>query len=74
MKTLVVYDSVYDNTEKIAKSIGCAIAGDVKTIHVREADFFLLESVDLLIIGSPTQGGRATLAIQNFLDGIPEPA
>jgi len=34
---------------------------------------FLLESVDLLTIGSPTQGGRATLAIQNFLDGIPEP-
>jgi len=74
MKILIVYDSVYGNTEKIAKPIGCAIAGGVKTIHVREADFFLLESVDLLIIGSPTQGGRATLAIQNFLDGIPEPA
>jgi len=30
MKTLIVYDSVYGNTEKIAKAIGGAITGDVK--------------------------------------------
>ena len=30
MKTLVVYDSVYGNTEEIAKAIGDAISGEVK--------------------------------------------
>jgi flavodoxin I len=33
-----------------------------------------LESIDFLIVGSPTQGGRPTPAIQDFLNKIPEPA
>ena len=28
MKTLIIYDSMYGNTEQIAKSIGGAITGD----------------------------------------------
>lgn len=35
MKALVVYDSVYGNTEKIAKAIGGAIIGDVKVLRVK---------------------------------------
>ena len=30
MKALVVYDSMYGNTEEIAKAIGGAITGEVK--------------------------------------------
>ena len=33
-----------------------------------------LLSVDLLIVGSPTQGGRPTKAIQDFLNKLPAPA
>lgn len=74
MEPLIIYDSAYGNTESIARAIGRGIAVDVRTIHVREADSYGLDSVDFLIVGSPTQGGRATPAIQNFLEGIPESA
>ena len=32
MKTLIVYDSVHGNTEKIARAIGDAIAGEVEAV------------------------------------------
>ena len=73
MKALIVYDSVYGNTEKIAKSIGGAITGDVKVLRIGEVNPSGLESIDLLIIGSPTQRGRPTPAIQDFLNKVSEP-
>jgi len=73
MKALIVYDSVYGNTEKIARSIGSAITGDVKVLRAAEVNPSELESVDLLIVGSPTHGGRQTLAIQGFLNKVTKP-
>jgi len=73
MKVLIVYDSVYGNTEKIAKAVGDAITGEVKVLRVGEVHSSELKTFDLLIVGSPTQGGRPTLAIQDFLNKIPEP-
>ena len=72
MKALVVYDSVYGNTEKIAESIGGAITGDTKVLRAGEVTLSELESVDLLIVGAPTQGGRATPPVQDFLKKIPK--
>ncbi|MDO9333237.1 MAG: flavodoxin family protein [Dehalococcoidales bacterium] len=72
MKALVIYDSLYGNTEKIAKAIGGAITGEVKVLPVGQANPAELKSLDLLIVGSPTQGGRATKAMQAFLDIIPD--
>ncbi|NMC99385.1 MAG: flavodoxin family protein [Bacteroidales bacterium] len=68
MNSLIVYDSQYGNTEKIAKTLakilhGCAIC----VTKFKSSD---LKNVDLLILGSPTQGGRATVAMQNFLTNI----
>ena len=74
MKALVVYDSVYGNTEKIAKSIGGAITGDVKVLRAREASPFELKSLDLLIVGSPTYGGRPTPPMKDFLNGASQAA
>jgi flavodoxin I len=73
MKTLIVYDSTYGNTEEIARTIATAVApnGDVAALRVGEADPMELASLDLLIVGSPTQGGRPTPAIQGFLSKIP---
>jgi len=73
MKALIVYDSVYGNTEKIARSIGSAITGDVKVLRAAEVNPSELESVDLLIVGSPTHGGRQTPAIQDFLNKVTKP-
>ena len=72
MKALIVYDSVYGNTEKIAKAIGGAITGEVKVMRVSEVNPSQLKTIDLFIVGSPTQGGRPTPAIQEFLDKAPE--
>jgi flavodoxin len=74
MKALIVYDSAYGNTEKIARAIGGAITGEVKVLRPGKVNPSELASVDLLIVGSPTQGGRPTPAILDFLNKIPERA
>ncbi|MCX5995568.1 MAG: flavodoxin family protein [Chloroflexi bacterium] len=74
MKALIVYDSVYGNTEKIARAIASALmpSGEVKVLRPGEVNPSELASVDLLVVGSPTQGGRPTPAIQDFLNKVPE--
>jgi len=74
MKALVVYDSLYGNTEKIAQAIGGGIGGEVKVVKVGEANPAELGSYDLVIVGSPTQGGRHTVATREFLGKIPADA
>ncbi len=73
MKALIVYDSVYGNTEKIARAIAGAItpSDGVKVLRAGEANPLELAPIDLLIVGSPTHGGRPTPAIQEFLSRIP---
>jgi flavodoxin len=76
MKALIVYDSVYGNTEKIARAIAAAIApsGEVKVLRPGDMNPSELQAVDLLVVGSPTQGGKPTPAIQDFLNKVSEPA
>jgi len=73
MKALIVYDSVYGNTEKIARAIAGAItpSDGVKVLRVGEANPSELVSIDLLIVGSPTHAGRPTPAVKEFLSKIP---
>ena len=74
MKALIVYDSMHGNTEKIAEAIGGAMAGEARVVRVSEVNSAELKAIDLLIVGSPTQGGRATPAIRDFLNKISGPA
>jgi len=74
MKTLVVYDSLYGNTERIAKAIGDALTGEVKVLRVGQADPSELKALDLLIVGSPTHGGRPSPPMREFLDKVQAPA
>ena len=74
MKTFVVYDSVYGNTEKIAHAIGDAIPGEVRVLRVGQVKAGDLEAVDLLIIGSPTHGALPTEAVQRLVEKIGPPA
>ena len=71
MKTLIVYDSLYGSTERIAKAIGGAITDEVKVVRPGEASPTGLESISLLIVGSPTHGGRQTVATREFISKIP---
>jgi len=67
MRTLVVYDSVHGNTEKIAQTIGDAVGGEVEVLRAGVVDPAELKTVDLLFVGAPTYGGRASPAMQGFL-------
>ncbi len=70
MKAVVIYDSVFGNTEKLAQSI--AAAHGTKAIPVSQEDTGQLRGVDLLVVGSPTSGFRPTEDIRKLLNGLPK--
>jgi flavodoxin I len=72
MNTLIVYDSFYGNTEKIAQAIGNAFAPThtVQVVRVSELQPGQLRGVRQLIVGSPTRAFRPSPAIQAFLKGL----
>ena len=46
MKILVLYDTQYGNTEKVAKKIGDSLNGEVRVLNIREASPADLKSLD----------------------------
>lgn len=72
MTALVVYDSVYGNTEKIAKAIGGGIGGEVQVVRATDAASLDLKSFGLVVVGAPTYGGKPTETMQGFLGKISE--
>jgi flavodoxin I len=74
MKVMVIYDSAFGNTEKVAQAIGQALgpSEEVKVLHVREAKPEQIAGLDLLIVGSPTQKFSPLGTITAFLKGIPK--
>ncbi len=72
MKTLIVYDSFFGNTEKIAQAIFQAFSlhDSTKICLVNDYRPEYINGIDLLIIGSPTRGFRPTPAVTVFLKGI----
>jgi len=70
MKALVVYDSAFGNTERIARAIGRGIEGDVTVRRATEVSASDMEGIDLLVVGSPTQAGRPTRPVQNLVKGV----
>lgn len=71
MKKIVIYDSLYGNTEKVARAMGNVWKNEVKVLRINDVSSSVLKGVDLLIVGSPTHGGRPTPLIANFLSRIP---
>jgi flavodoxin I len=74
MKVLVIYDSVFGNTEKIAFAIWQALASQVEISlkRVNEVDPEQLAGLDLLIVGSPTRAFRPTKSTSRFLKKLPK--
>jgi len=72
VNALVIYDSQYGNTERIAQAIADALGpgGQGRAVRVSKISPCDMEGVDLLIMGCPTQGWRPTLAIQSFLKHV----
>jgi len=73
MKALVVYDSVFGNTERVAQAMGEALAsqGEVAVVKVTDARPEHLSGVDLLLVGSPTRAFRPTPALMGWIKALP---
>ncbi len=74
MKALVLFDSVFGNTEKIARAIGEALADGAQVVKIAEATPGMVQQADLVIMGSPTRGFKPTEAVVKFLQSLPADA
>jgi hypothetical protein len=56
MKTLVVYESMYGNTRKVAERIGEGLAtrGEVRVLPVAQTTHELIDWADAIVVGGPT--------------------
>jgi flavodoxin len=72
MKVLVVYDSFFGNTEKVASAIGGALQPqhEVTVVRVGEVKPEQINGVELLIVGTPTRGFKASEATLAFLSSL----
>ncbi len=72
MNTLVVYDSQFGNTEKIAHKISETLGeyGSSRALRVTEFTTDTLHGIDLLILGCPTQAWNATPHMQNLVEAL----
>lgn len=71
MKILIVYDSYFGNTEKIAQEIGRSFGDNVPIKRPNEVNSDELKELDYLIVGAPTRAFKPSDAIRAFLKYIP---
>lgn len=68
MNTLVIFDSNYGNTQKIAEVVAQEISA--KVINVSDLKSSDLLGIELLVVGSPIIGWRPAEKMGKFLDGL----
>jgi len=73
MKAMVMYDSAFGNTEKVAQAIGRALepSADVEVTRVGNVNPQQVAGLTLLVVGSPTQKFSPLGTITTFLKSIP---
>jgi len=72
VKTLIVYESSFGNTEQIAFAIREVLSGS-GTVKTVKPEGFLpedLSGIDILVVGSPTQKFRPLTSISGFLSSL----
>jgi flavodoxin len=69
MNSIVVYASRHGNTEKIAYAIasGLSAEGSAQVFAVDEAPTIQPRSLDLVVLGGPTEGHRMTAPMARYL-------
>jgi len=72
MNIKIIYFSKYGNTEKIAQALSSGTKSNdkVELINIEKAEKFNIFDTDVLIVGSPTYGGRPCPEIKKFLDSL----
>jgi menaquinone-dependent protoporphyrinogen IX oxidase len=75
LKVLIVYDTKYGNTEKVAKLIAEGITStegnDVIVNNVKDVNLKKEASYDLILIGSPNHFGRHIGSVKKFIKKLP---
>ena len=74
MKVLVLCDSEYGNTWKLAEAMAEALrpyAEEVTTVKASEAAGLLLASYDMLLVGGPTQAHGVSPRLKALLEAVP---
>lgn len=73
MLTLVIYDTKFGNTAKIAEAIGrgAGTLGSVQVVDTAEAARPLPERPDLVFVGGPTQRRGLSPDLRAFVDALP---
>jgi len=72
MKGVVVYDTTYGNTKKIAEAIAETLKLSEFTVDlydVKDVKKLDAEDCDLLVLGSPTKIGNMSFAVRRFIGG-----
>jgi flavodoxin I len=73
MKCLIIYDSYFGNTEKVAQAIGSALAAtmNVEVVRINDLKPEQLSGAEILIAGTPTRGFRASDAFKGYIKAMP---
>lgn len=76
MKAVIIYDSVFGNTEKVALAIRDALVEvcDASAFRIGDATLDMVTVADVLVVGSPTRGFNPTKEVTQFLKSIPHGA
>ena len=68
MNALVLYDSLFGNTHKVANVIAATLT--CHAVVVRDFREAMLDGISLLVVGSPIQGWRPTVALLSALASL----
>ncbi len=73
MKGIVIYDTSYGNTKRIAETIAETLKEsgiEVDLFYVKDVKKLSAKDYDFLVLGSPTKFGTMSLAIRFFLGKV----
>ena len=70
MDVLVVYDSYFGNTEKVAQAISAAYGPAAQAVRASDVKPEMLKGIKLLIVGSPTRAFQPSDGTKRFLKSL----
>ncbi|MFX1411925.1 MAG: flavodoxin family protein [Promethearchaeota archaeon] len=76
MKILIVYDTKYGNTKKVAELIAEGInsveGNEIAINNVKDVDLNKEDSYDMILIGSPNHMGSHIKSVKKFVNNLSE--
>jgi menaquinone-dependent protoporphyrinogen IX oxidase len=73
MKGIIIYDTTYGNTRKIAEAISETLKEsgmEIDTYYVKDVKHFSARDYDFLILGSPTRFGTMSFTLKSFISRV----